>query len=146
MIRMGADSIEMRKMSKTDIFTSRLQLLIIMTKALLRGYPLGKKRKQAVLKNAENVFYQSLEIAGESADWTGYIMNYQPDSQQEENNTFEHVLHQRIQLLAVMATSFAKGRPVGDYKKKAIEENIGFLSETLTFNSKVSNIEFLKVA
>ncbi len=146
MIRLGASSQDMKKMSKYDVFSSRLQLLIIMTKAYLNGYPSGKHRKGAALKNAKEVFYQSLEIASESADWPGHIMNFQPGDEPGQKINFEHVIQQRVQLLTVMATACFEGRHVGDFQKKAMEGNISFLCEALTFNSQVNEIEFLKVA
>ena len=52
MLRLGANPLNMKEMDLDDIFTSRLQLLIIMAKAYLNGYPLGKYRAQAVIENA----------------------------------------------------------------------------------------------
>jgi len=52
MIKLGADSVEMREMSNDDIFSSRLKLLIIMIKAYLKDCPLGNYRKQAIIENA----------------------------------------------------------------------------------------------
>ncbi len=145
MIRLGANSQDMKKMSKYDVFSSRLQLLIIMTKAYLNGYPSGKHRREAALKNAKEVFYQSLEIASESADWPGHIMNFKPGDDPGQKINFEHVIQQRVQLLTVMATACFEERHVGDFQKKAMEDNISFLCEALTLNSEVSEIEFLKV-
>jgi hypothetical protein len=146
MIRLGASSLDMTNMSKYDVFSSRLQLLIIMAKAYLNDYPLGKHRREAALKNVKEVFYLSLGIASESADWPGHIMNFQPGDEQRQKTNFEHVIQQRVQLLTVMATACFEGRHVGGFQKKAMEDNISFLGEALTLNSRVSEIEFLKVA
>lgn len=146
MIRLGASPVNMKEMSKYDVFSSRLQLLIIMTKAYLNGYPSGKHRREAALKNAKEVFYRSLEIASESADWPGHIMNFQPGDEPGQKINFEHVIQQRVQLLTVMATACFEGRHLGGFQKKAMEDNIRFLCEAFTFNSQVSEIEFLKVA
>ncbi len=146
MIRLGANSPDMKEMSKYDVFSSRLQLLIIMTKAYLNGYPSGKHRREAALKNAKEVFYRSLEIASESADWPGHIMDFQPGDEPGQKINFEHVIQQRVQLLTVMATACFEGRHVGGFQKKAMEDNISFLCEAFTLKSQVSEIEFLKVA
>jgi hypothetical protein len=55
MIKFGPKLDDMREMSSDDIFLSRLKLLIIMVKAYLIGYPLGKYRKQAIIENAHYV-------------------------------------------------------------------------------------------
>ncbi len=146
MIRLGASSQYMKNMSKYDVFSSRLQLLIIMTRAYLKGYPIGEHRKEAVLKNAKDVFYMSLAIASESDDWCGHIMNFQPDENPGQEMRFEDVFHQRVQLLTMMATNFANNGSTGNFQKKATEENIHFLCEAITFNSQLGDIEFLKVA
>jgi hypothetical protein len=117
-----------------------------MTKAYLNGYPLGKHRRESALKNAKEVFYRSLEIASESADWPGHIMSFKPGDEPGQKTNFEYVIQQRVQLLTVMATACFEGRHVGGFQKKAMEDNISFLCEALTLNSQVSEIEFLKVA
>jgi hypothetical protein len=65
MIRFGPAAREMKSMSDEDIFSSRLKLLIVMTKAYLKDCPIGEYRKQAIQENARFVFYQSLKLSSE---------------------------------------------------------------------------------
>ncbi len=130
MLRRGAPADQMGLMKDQDIFLERLKLLIIMTKAYLRGYPLGDRRKAAVIENARYIFYRVLQLpAAESG-----------------KNTVEHLFNQRAQLLAVMAQSFAEGNPVGGFRKKAIEENVAWICRHLAEALGVSKMEFLQVA
>ncbi len=52
MLRLGSEPENMREMELDDIFISRLQLLIIMTKSYLSKYPLGNYREHSILENA----------------------------------------------------------------------------------------------
>ncbi len=130
MLRRGALADQMGLMKDQDVFLERLKLLIIMTKAFLRGYPLGDRRRAAVIENARCVFYQVLQ---HSAGDPG-------------NSKIDHLFFQRAQLLAVMAQSFAEGNPVGAFRKKAIEDNVTWICEHLAETLGVSKMEFLKVA
>ena len=64
MVRYGAVEQEMRPMKADDLLITRLQLLIIMAKAYLKGYPLGKYRKKAISRNARFVFYEAIIRTG----------------------------------------------------------------------------------
>ncbi|MBW2612580.1 MAG: hypothetical protein JRE12_09495, partial [Deltaproteobacteria bacterium] len=46
--RIGPNPGEMRKLQEKDIFISRLQLLVVMSKAYLKDYPLGGYRAGAI--------------------------------------------------------------------------------------------------
>jgi hypothetical protein len=122
-----------------QFFISRIQLLIIMTKAYLKGFPLGEFRRKAILKNAEEVFYMSLVSAEPEAE----IKN---GAHSGEGMTDDHLFQQRVQLLAVMAKAIAEDRFSGSYKHQALEDNLNYVCDRITFTGQVNQINFLKVA
>ena len=69
MIRLGPASEEMRPMTQNDVFLSRLKLLIIMAKAYLKNFPIGKYRKLAIIENAHSVFYHSMHLVSSEIYW-----------------------------------------------------------------------------
>ena len=142
MIKLGPMSGEMRAMSDDDIFLSRLKLLIIMARAYLKDCPIGKYRKSAIIENAHHVFYHSLK--------TAFFMNHdlktQPGITSEGETEEEYLFHQRVQLLSVMAKALAEDRLTGNFRKKALKDNLDRICEILTFNFHIKDVEFLKVA
>ena len=146
MIKLGPPLEEMRAMSIDDIFLSRLKLLIIMAKAYLKGYPIGKYRKSAIIENAHHVFYHSLQLISQ----INFSENLESESQSataseidiEEDRKF----HQRVQLLAVMVKAAAENRLTENFRKKALQENLDRTCETLIFTFHLKDFEFLKVA
>jgi len=144
MARYGAQTQEMRSMTPKEIFMQRLKLLIIMTKAYLKGNPLGDFRKNAIIDTAHFVFYEAL----------GQASQMQPcDREAKTRATFQcrqkqsdHIFLQHVQLLAVMANSFAKGKKDGNYRKKAMGKNIDLICTYLSDQVQVANAKFLKVA
>jgi len=137
MMELGPTSEEMRKMTLDDIFLSRLKLLIIMAKAYLRNFPIGKYRKLAIIENAHSVFYHSLQLINSEI---------QPGIPSEVEIEEEKEFHRRVQLLAVMAKELAEGRLTADIRKKALRDNLDRICEMLIFNFSVTDVEFLKVA
>jgi len=135
-----------RNMNKHDIFLSRLKLLIIMAKAYLKGNPLGKYRKQAIADNSNHVFYHSLQLVSEYAALKNYGSNAQTDTVSKLETTEENLFHQRVQLLAVMAKALTRDCPMDSFRKKALTDNLNKISETLIFNFKIGDMNFLKVA
>jgi hypothetical protein len=137
MMELGPTSEEMRKMTLDDIFLSRLKLLIIMAKAYLRNFPIGKYRKLAIIENAHSVFYHSLQLINSEIH---------PGIPSEVEIEEEKEFHRRVQLLAVMAKELAEGRLTADIRKKALRDNLDRICEMLIFNFSVTDVEFLKVA
>ena len=84
-------------MSVHDIFLSRLKLLIIMAKAYLKNYPIGRYRKSAIINNARHIFYHSLQLISE----TNFSENHESESQSgitsEMDIEEERVFHQSDQ-------------------------------------------------
>lgn len=138
MLRLGSSSTDMREFDDEDIFVSRLKLIIIMTSAYLKNYPLGRFRKKAIIRTAHL-------ITKEMVGWQGHLNNFHTDGIMDDMD-FDHVFFQRVKLLAVMAKAFADDHPMGHYRKKALEDNLEQICEEITFNQQLSGKEFLKVA
>jgi len=146
MIKLGPASVEMRAMSGDDIFSSRLKLLIIMAKAYLKDCPLGNYRKKAIIENANHVFYHSLHLVSESLILKDNGFEPQADIVSKGKTSEEHLFHQRVQLLAVMAKALAEDRLRGHFRKKALTDNLNKICETLIFKFQIRDVNFLKVA
>ena len=146
MIKLGPTSGETKAMSVNDIFLSRLKLLIIMAKAYLKNYPIGKYRRSAVIENAHHVFYHSLQLVSE----TFFFENRESESQSGISSEIEieeeRVFHQRVQLLAVMVKTLTEERLTGHIRKKALQDNLDRICDTLTFSFHIKDVDFLKVA
>jgi len=137
MKKFGPPSEDMRAKCVNVIFLSRLKLLIIMAKAYLKNYPIGKYRKTAIIENAHHVFYHSLRLAN-SETQSGIISEVNANEEQE--------FHKRVKLLAVMAKAIAEDRLTGNFKKKALQDNLNRLCEILIFSFHIKDAKFLKVA
>ena len=146
MLRVGPSSGEIRNMSGEDIFSSRLKLLIIMTKAYLTGCPIGKYRKQAIIENSRCVFYLSLQLVNKMVSFRDQDLNGQAGLTFTDDINQEYIFYQRIQLLAVMAKALAEGRLKGYFRENALKENLNRICEALIFNFNVKDVKFLKVA
>ena len=146
MIKLGPTSGEMRAMSDDDIFLSRLKLLIIMAKAYLKDCPIGKYRKSAIIENAHHVFYHSLKLVSETAFIKNHDLKKQSGTTSEVETEEEYVFHQRVQLLSVMAKALAEDRLTGNFRKKALQDNLDRICDTLTFSFYIKDVDFLKVA
>ena len=146
MIKLGPASVEMRAMSEDDVFSSRLKLLIIMAKSYLREYPLGSYRKKAIIENANHIFYHSLHIVNESSILKDKGFEPPADIVYRGKTSEEHLFHQRVQLLAVMAKALAEDRLRGHFRKKALTDNLNKICEALIFKFQIRDVNFLKVA
>jgi len=131
MMKLGPTSGETKAMSVNDIFLSRLKLLIIMAKAYLKNYPIGK---------------YSLQLINE----TDFFENHESESQSGINSEIEieeeYVFHQKVQLLAVMVKAVAENRLTGDSRKKALQDNLDRICDTLIFKFHIKDLDFFKVA
>ncbi len=144
MLRFGSPTPDGKDMDECAIFLARLQLLIIMAKAFLKGFPLGKFRREAIIENSEAVFYASLHMNRDAGMETGQKAAAVARESKEMDKS--HLFHQRVHLLCVMARAIAEDRLEGEYKIKALEDNLAYLCEAITFNGQDSDIQFLKVA
>ena len=142
----GPNAVGIKRMSDDAIFLSRLKLLIIMAKAYLTGCPLGKFRKEAVIENANHVFYHSLHLVDESTPLI-FSNNHVPINITARKTSLErHTFRQRAQLLSVMLRSLAEDHPMNHSRKKVLSDNLNKLSEMLIFNFQINSVDFLKVA
>jgi len=146
MIKFGSMPVDMREMSSDDIFLSRLKLLIIMVKAYLIGYPLGKHRKRAIIENVHYVFCHAMQMNAESQQSENHILDDQTNVTCTGETSEWHHFHQRVQLLAVIAKALAEGHPTGKYRIRAINENLNKICETLLIDFQLNDMNFLKVA
>jgi two-component sensor histidine kinase len=146
MMKLGPTAGEIRAMSVDDIFLSRLKLLIIMAKAYLKKYPLGKYRKSAVIENAHHVFYHSLQLVSETFFFEKHESESQSGITSEIEIEEEREFHQRVKLLAVMVKALAEDRLTGHISKKSLQNNLNRICDTLTFTFHIKDVDFLKVA
>ncbi len=144
MIRYGARAKAMRPMPKSEIFIMQLKLLIIMTKAYLKGNPLGEYRKKTIAGTANDLFYEALFQAEQMKNTDAEVKTQSPPLSRSMN--LDHVILQRVQLLAVMANSFAKNKADGNFRKKAIADNVNLICEHLSEKVSLVDAKFLKVA
>jgi len=129
----------MREMRKDEALLLRLELLIIMSKAYLEDCPLGKHRKEAVLRNAQRA-------AHVSPNWDSYGIQFRSNDESREEMGFGHVFHQRVQLLTLMAKAFVEEYPMGLLRKKALKHNVDKICQAVMFSGQMSDMKFLKVA
>lgn len=123
-----------------DIFLMRLKLLLIMCGAYLRGEPVGEGRKAAIIANARHV-------AAGTVDWGGLVENFRSAASGNGPDQMDAVFFQRVKLLALMATAFARGQPMGYFRKKAIEENVRRICQRLEISqTSISETDISDVA
>jgi len=146
MMKLGSTPGETKAMSVHDIFLSRLKLLIIMAKAYLKNYPIGRYRKSAIIDNAHHVFYNSLQLISQTNFSENHKSESQPGITSEMDIEEERVFHQRVQLLAVMVKAVAENRLTKDSREKALQENLDRICDTLIFKFHIKDLDFLKVA
>lgn len=140
MLRLGPEPENMKSMTTDEIFILRLNLLVLMSRAYLRDFPLGTHRSEAVIDNAKY-------IAREIIDWTGgEYSNFRSDHEMRGDKFLNHIFYQRVRLLTVMATGFATGSPMGQFRRKALLENLEYIASTLTFADNMDMMESLLVA
>jgi hypothetical protein len=144
MIRYGAQAKAMRPMGTNELFILRLKLLIIMTKAFLKGNPLGEFRKKAIIETANYLFYEAL-FQAEQLKKSGPDAKMQSTPQSRSKNP-DHLFLQRIQLLAVMANAFTKDKANGNFRKQAMANNVDLICEHLSEKVSLVDAKFLKVA
>ena len=139
MERFGPSGIDMRKINHGDTFLGRVKILVIMLKAFLGDFPLQGIKLKAIAKNA-------VEIAKICEDWNQYYIQVRSTSGLKEGIELDHILYQRISLLAIMAKFFILGKPMGHYRERVIWDNISYIVDALQFNSQEEFTSFIKVA
>ncbi|MCG8633687.1 MAG: hypothetical protein MI863_07655 [Desulfobacterales bacterium] len=117
MKRFGNDMVNPEaEMDALHLFRMRLHLLIIMVKARLEGYPVGRFRKEAVLENASLLHQETLRI----------------DIRLPGSKSSNHLLKERVKLLSVMATAMISDEyPLGVHRRAAVLDNIESIVATV---------------
>ena len=96
-------------MDRRHLFQMRLQLMIIMVKARLEGYPTGKFRKEAILRNAEQLHRDVSRL----------------DIRVPGSRGANHLFKERVKLLCVMAGALVSDDyPLGIHRRDAVLDNI----------------------
>ena len=139
MERFGPNGNDMREIIPDDTFIGRVKLLVIMLKAFLGDYPLQGIRLKAIARNA-------VEVTKICEDWNQYSIQVRLSPGLKEGFELDHILYQRISLLAIMAKSVVLGNPMGHHREKVIRDNIRYIIEALQFNPQEEFTTFLKVA
>jgi hypothetical protein len=139
MERFGSNGNDMRENNHYDTFLGRIKLLVIMLKAFLGDYPLQGIRLKAIARNA-------VEVTKICEDWNQYSIQVRPTSGLNEGFELDHILYQRISLLAIMAKSVVLGNPMGHHREKIIRDNISYIVDVFQFNPQEEFSSFLKVA
>jgi hypothetical protein len=114
----------MRSLRDDDILLARLRLLVMMAKVFLHDYPLGKVSLQSIHRNSRH-------MAGFLANWYNVLSNLNSGKITEKNLDLDHIFCQRAKLLSIMVKSFAQGNPMGPHRKKALKNNMEYISEFL---------------
>ena len=140
MIRLGSSSPGTREMDLDDIFFSRLKLMIVMAKAFLDGYPLGKHRSRAMLENAEYIETDATQMGAPTA--TNFSSHFEPF----ENILHNHIFLQRVKMLAFMLKAVAKGSPVGKHRKTIMNKNLDVICQALIHRGLAEDMSSFKVA
>lgn len=115
-----------------------------MAKASLKGNPLGDYRKKAITQTARFVFSaarcraKQLQKAAIRESLHPKLRNWKMDA--------DHFFLMHIQLLAVMANAWAKGKASGRYRKQAIIKNVDYICAHLSRRQNSADTVILKVA
>ena len=137
--RYGPNAKDMREFNHYDTFRGRVKLLVIMLKAFLGDYQLQGIRLKAIANNA-------IEVAKICEEWNQYSIQVRSTSGFKKGLELDHILYQRISLLAVMTKSVVLGNPMGQNREKAIMDNISYIVEALQFSPQEDFTALLKVA
>ena len=117
MKRFGCPKEQMGKpMDPPHIFHQRLQLLIVMVKAKLKGYPVGQYRKAAVVENAALLHKGCARI----------------DIRLPGAHASTHLFKERVKLLSIMASAMISDEyPLGLHRREAVLENMDSIIATV---------------
>lgn len=100
-------------MDVNDVFLLRLQLLIVIVRAALKGYPIGKLRKKAALENAAAVHSLVLDL----------------DLSFLDLKALSSLFRERVKLLSFMAAAIvSEDFPLGIHRRQAVLDNIDIIT------------------
>lgn len=138
MLRLGAMPDSASEMDLDHIFISRLKLLMVMARTYLRRYPLGSVRKSALVKTADYITAESIDLE--------QLIPLRNERPAKDGMSFDHVFFQRVKLLASMANAIGNDCPMGEHREAALRDNLKIIGDSIKFNSGVKKVAFLKVA
>ena len=95
----------------------------------------------AILENAKHVEEDALHL-GKAVTGNGKSKL----TADQQDNHYDHLFFQRVKLLAVMLKAVAKGYPMDDNRKSAMQENLEMICNTMMFQDNAEDIGFLQVA
>jgi hypothetical protein len=129
----------MHEMFIDDIFLARLKLLIIMTKAYLHDYPLGRYRCNAITSNAQIIKDEAVDLGALDEPGASHFTT-------ETISDSKKFFYESIKTLAETALEFAAGREINMSKREKLNLVLMGLCENIPFDGGLKNREFLKVA
>ena len=139
MIRLGAMPQEMHEMFIDDIFLERLKLLIVMAKAFLHGYPLGRFRCSAIISNAQIILSEAIDLGNLDTPSSSHFTTMEVS---DSENTF----YENAKLLAEIAPGFASKEEFGIPVREKLNPVLDTLCKFITFDGGIEHRHFLEVA
>ena len=139
MIRLGSNPPDMHEMFINDIFLVRLKLLIIMTKAYLHDYPLGRYRCNAITSNAQIMKDEAVDLGNLDEPGASHFTT-------ETISVSEKNFYESVKTLSETALEFASGSEIGMSKREKLNLVLKALCENIPFDGGLKNRAFLKVA
>lgn len=139
MLMLGAHRHEMREMNREEVLSMRFRLLVIMMKACLDGCPMGNFRKEAIIRNAQELERNLSSLPS---------LCLQADRYADLESTAEsiHGFNERFKLLIVMAKSFACGYPIGTFRRLAIWNTLSAITQDMGIDDKAPMESCVNVA
>lgn len=117
MKRFGSIKNNKTESSFDDIFLLRLNLMVVMIKASLNGYPVGRHRKKAAMNNITRL-HKMIPDLERSHIGSGVPIN---------------LFKERVKLMCVMATAIiCNDFPLGVHRRAAVLDNLDILSQHIS--------------
>jgi len=138
-IRLGSIPPDMHEMFIDDIFLARLKLLIIMVKAYLHGYPLGRYRRNAITSNAQIIESEAVDLGDLNAQAPFHFTTAKVSDS-------EKIFYKNAKLLSETALDFASEKEIDMSKREKMNSVIDAICELITFDGRLENKQFLEVA
>jgi len=144
MIALGAETEKMGTMDIDLLFLSRLRLLIIMLKAYLKGYPIGRYRLEGMKHNA-------LIVGDEAVYFWGLAETSSADAtidQPFNDNTFgmDREVYEHIKMLTLLIEKIKLDKKPDKRMVSSAAFHLDYLNRRLSPDRNLSEMQFLKVA
>jgi hypothetical protein len=139
MLALGATPEQMGTMHIDHIFKARLRLLMIMLKAYLQGYPIGRYRVEGIIRNAQIVGDEVVDL------WHQSRRVHNRSSAMEEFQ-IDHEVYEHIKTLALFAEKMESDKKPDKAAMEFLRLHLDDLNQSLLPNRNLSEMRFLKVA